>query len=230
MDIGTGTGDWAIAVGERFPKCEVIATDIATFQPDSVPPNVYFEVDDAREGWTHSKSFDLIHIRGLKGAFSDWVFVYTEARQHLREGGSLEVADFSEIKNPDASPDSYLSIYNAACSSAAEKAGTPFGLDHMKKTLFDAAGLSIIRSRIFEVPLGTWSPDARKHTIGKMALISALEGLEASSMRLLTTHLDWKEEDVRDLCAKVTDELMKPGVRASIVCQFVVARAMSGYS
>lgn len=51
LDIGTGTGDWATGIAERFPKAEVIATDIAPFQPDNVPPNVFFEVDDAREEW-----------------------------------------------------------------------------------------------------------------------------------------------------------------------------------
>lgn len=230
LDVGTGMGDWATAFGERFSNCEVIATDIATFQPENVPPNVFFEVDDAKEGWTYTKPFDFIHMRGLKGAFSNWVTMYTEARKHLRSGGSLEVADFGDIKDPEASPDSYLNIYNGACQTAAEKAGTPLGLDHMKKQVFEAAGLNVARSRAFDVPLGTWNPDPRKQTVGKMALISALEGLEASSLRLLTRYLDWKEEEVRDLCGKVTEELMRPGVRASISCQFVIARLMPTYS
>ena len=199
LDVGTGTGDWATAFGERFPDCEVIATDIATFQPMDVPPNVYFEVDDANEGWTYTKPFDFIHMRGLSGAFSDWATIYTEARKHLRVGGSLEVADFGAIKNPDASPDSYLSIYNGACQSAAERTGTPIGLDHMEKQLFEAAGLNVTRSRVLDIPLGTWDPDPRKQVVGKMALISTLERLEAASLRPLTKFLNWKEEDVRDL-------------------------------
>ena len=229
LDVGTGTGDWATAFGERFPNCEVIATDIATFQPENVPPNVYLEIDDAREDWTYSKPFDFIHMRGLTGAFSDWVAVYSEARKHLRIGGSLEIADFGNIKSPNDASGSYLSMYNGACLSAAAKAGTPIGLDHTNKQVLEAAGLSILRSRTFDVPLGTWNPDAGKQTLGKMALISALEGLESISLRLLTKHLDWKEEDVRDLCGKVTEELMKPGVRASISCHFVIARSLPGY-
>lgn len=230
LDVGTGTGDWATAFGERFPNCEVIATDIATFQPENVPPNVYFEIDDAKEDWTYTKPFDFIHMRGLTGAFSDWVAVYSEARKHLRTGGSLEIADFGNIRTPNDASDSYLSIYNGACLSAAAKTGSPIGLDHTKKPVLEAAGLSVVRSRTFDVPLGTWNSDERKQTVGKMALISALEGLESISLRLLTNHLDWKEEDVRDLCGKVTEELMKPGVRASISCHFVIARRLPGYS
>ena len=124
-----------------------------------MPPNVFFEMDDARGEWTYTKPFDFIHMRGLAGAFSNWAAIYTEARRHLRAGGSLEVADFGGIKVPDAAPDSYLSIYNGACQSAADKAGTPLGLDHMKKEAFETAGLSLVRSRIFDIPLGTWNPD-----------------------------------------------------------------------
>ena len=230
LDVGTGTGDWATAFGERFPNCEVIATDIATFQPEHIPPNVYFEIDDAKQDWTYTKPFDFIHMRGLTGAFPDWVAVYSEARKHLRTGGLLEVADFGSIKNPNEASDSYLSKYNGACLSAAAKAGNPIGLDHTKTQVLEAAGLSVVKSRTFDVPLGTWDPDPRKQTMGKMALISALEGLESTSLRLLTKHLDWKEEDVRDLCGKVTEELMKPEARASIPCHFVTARLLPDYS
>ena len=227
LDIGTGTGDWATAVAERFPKAEVIATDIAPFQPTDVPPNVFFEVNDAREEWTYSKPFDFIHMRGLTGAFSDWRAIYSEACKHLTHGGSLEVADFGLIKDPNASTDSYLSIFNGACQSAFEKAGTSSGLDHLKKAAIEGSGLVVARSRAFDVPIGTWPSDPRKKIAGKMALISTLEGLEAMSLRPLTKHLGWKEDAVRDLCEKVKDELMKPDVRASMPCQFISARKMA---
>jgi len=226
LEIGTGTGDWATAIAERFPDAEIIATDITPFQPTEVPPNVFFEVDDAREEWTYSKPFDFIHIRGLSGAFSNWCAIYAEACKHLRPGGSLEVSDFGLINDPNTSPDSYLSIFNGACQSAAEKAGTPIGLGHLKKAIIEASGLSVARSRVLDVPLGTWSDDPRKQISGKMALILTLEGLEAMSLRLLTMQLHWKEGDVRDLCEKVQAELLKPGVRASVPCQFTVARRM----
>lgn len=38
-----------------------------------VPPNVYFQIDDAESEWTFAKdSFDLIHIRHLSGSIRDW--------------------------------------------------------------------------------------------------------------------------------------------------------------
>ena len=229
LDIGAGSGDWAIAMSEKFPEAEIVATDISAFQFTEVPPNVFFEVDDAQQEWTYSEPFDFIHIRGLAGAFNDWSAIYASALKHLSPGGSVEVADFGLISLKDSIPDSYVSAFNGACQSAAEKAGTPIGLGHLKKSTIEAAGLSVVKSRVIEVPLGTWSPDRRKAVAGKMALVSALEGLEATSLRILTRALAWKQEDVRNLCDKVKEEIMRPGVRAYTPCQFVVARKLMDY-
>ena len=226
LDVGTGTGDWACAAAERFPTAEVIATDISCSQPTGVPPNVFFEIDDAREEWTYAEPFDFIHIRGLSGAFADWTAIYAEAHKHLKANGILEVTDFGVLRLGEAVPNSYVSIFNGACLSAAEKSGINLGLDHMKKPLLEAAGFSIAKTRTFDIPLGTWSPDPRKKIAGKMALISTLEGLEATSLRLLTRDLDWTAEAVRDLCGKVQEELMRPGVRPSVPCQYTVARKL----
>ena len=47
LDIATGTGDWAIKIGDEFPHCEVTATDLSPIQPNNVPPNVNFYVEDS---------------------------------------------------------------------------------------------------------------------------------------------------------------------------------------
>lgn len=225
LDLGTGTGDWAIAIAERFPEAEVTATDIATaFQPSSAPPNLFFEFDDAQDEWTYTDPFDFIHIRGLLGGFANWKHVYTEAQKHLKMGGFLEVADFGMIQLTAESAHSYLNIWNGAMKSAGEAAGTPIDLEHLNRPLFESACLSITKMKSFNVPLGTWSPDPRKKVAGKMALIAALEGLEALSLRLFTRHLHWTADAVRDLCEQVKGEVMGKGARAWAPVTFVVAR------
>lgn len=224
LDVGSGPGDWAIAMGERLPQAEIIATDICPYEPLDVPQNVSFQIDNATEEWTYTQPFDLIHMRGLTGAFQDWKFVYGQAFKHLANDGVLEIADWGPIRLPNTSDDSYLSIFNSACQSAAEKAGYGFGLEHLRKAEVESAGFSVMKSISMEVPLGTWSPDPRKRGLGKMAMIAMLEGLEAQSLRRLTKELEWKAEDVKDICNKVKEELMKAEARASVICQFVVAR------
>ena len=227
LDIGTGTGDWAIAMAERFQKAEIIATDITNaFQPASAPPNVFFELDDAQNEWAYNEPFDFIHMRNLSGAFSNWDAIYAEVSKNLKRGGSFEISDRGLIQFKKEVPNSHTSIFNGAIQSAADKSGRPLNLEHLKKPMFDRAGLSVTKTRAIEVPLGTYDPDPRKQVTGKMAMIAALEGLEAVSLRLLTKQLGWKEEDVRELCGEVQKEVMRPDAQAFIRLQFVIARKM----
>ena len=46
LDIATGTGRWAIEMGDEFPLTSVIGTDLSPVQPEIVPPNVRFYIDD----------------------------------------------------------------------------------------------------------------------------------------------------------------------------------------
>ncbi|KAK4041727.1 hypothetical protein C8A01DRAFT_34218 [Parachaetomium inaequale] len=46
LDIGTGTGIWAIEMGDQFPASNVLGVDLSPIQPEWVPPNVRFMVDD----------------------------------------------------------------------------------------------------------------------------------------------------------------------------------------
>ena len=227
LDVGTGTGDWAMAMAERFNNASIIATDITSvFQPGSGPPNVEFELDDAEEEWTYNEAFDFIHMRDMAGAFIDWSLIYAEVYKQLKIGGSFEIADRGMIQLKNEPPNSYVKVFNGALQSAADKAGRPVGLEHLKKPMLERAGLSVTKTKTLEVPLGIYPTDPVRKVAGKMAMIAALEGLEAASLRLLTRHLAWKEEDVRNLCEKVQEEVLNPNAQAFIPLQFVVARKL----
>ena len=227
LDVGTGPGTWAIAMGERYPNAEIVATDMSPYQqPINMPPNVLFQVDDAREHWTYTAPFELIHIRGLSGSFMDWLHIYKEAFKHLRPGGTLEVADCGPIQISVEPVNSYLSIYNGAVQSAAQKAGITLGTEHQRKELVELSGLSVMKLTSLDVPIGDYSHDPRMRVVGKMALIAALEGLESMSLRLLTRELNWGPEKVTDLCAKVAEEITKPESRAFCQCQLLLARKL----
>jgi methylase of polypeptide subunit release factors len=40
LDIGTGTGVWALDFADKYPNCDVTGTDISPIQPSLVPPNL----------------------------------------------------------------------------------------------------------------------------------------------------------------------------------------------
>ncbi|QKX57633.1 uncharacterized protein TRUGW13939_04751, partial [Talaromyces rugulosus] len=84
LDLGTGTGIWAIDMGDEYPSAEVLGNDLSPIQPAMVPPNVRFEVDDMENEWVYSSKFDFIHARYLAGAIKDWP----------KPGGWVEFHDF----------------------------------------------------------------------------------------------------------------------------------------
>jgi hypothetical protein len=65
IDLGTGTGKWAIEFADAHPNADVTGTDLSPIQPTSLPPNCQFIVDNVEEEWVYSKPFDYIHSRML---------------------------------------------------------------------------------------------------------------------------------------------------------------------
>jgi len=60
LDIGTGTGIWAIDMADAYPSTEIVGTDISPIQPTWVPPNCTFHIEDAHSsGPTAQRASDL---------------------------------------------------------------------------------------------------------------------------------------------------------------------------
>ena len=72
LDIGTGTGNWAINIGDTDPTCVVTGVDISMIQPIWVPPNVAFEIFDVEAPWQWSEDRRFIFGRQLAGWIIDW--------------------------------------------------------------------------------------------------------------------------------------------------------------
>ncbi|KAJ5287075.1 hypothetical protein N7478_002761 [Penicillium angulare] len=68
LDLGTGTGIWALDMAENFPQAHVIGNDISPIQPGWTLPNVEFIVENFEDEWLYEHdSFDFIHARLLAG-------------------------------------------------------------------------------------------------------------------------------------------------------------------
>jgi len=101
LDVGTVTGIWAIDFTDQMPSAEVIGTDLSPIQPAWVPPNLYFQVEDAESQWLYTKPFDFIHTRDLGGSISDWPKLLCQAYQHLKPGGWIELQEFEVTLKSD---------------------------------------------------------------------------------------------------------------------------------
>jgi ubiquinone/menaquinone biosynthesis C-methylase UbiE len=82
LDIGTGTGLWAIEFADRWPNASVTGTDLSPIQPDMVPDNVRFEIADVESDWMlKENSLDYVHSRIMIGALTDYQETMVKAYQ-----------------------------------------------------------------------------------------------------------------------------------------------------
>ena len=209
LDIGTGVGEWAIGIAEKYPDCEVFGTDIAPIQPThQVPFNVEFHIENAEDEWIRpADTVDLVHIRNMAGAISDWRFVYQQAYNCIRPGGWLEVLDFDDYHADNNfmsfyPPGSPMHTLERGIQEAGQKAGRPFGIQHMNPDLLSEAGFVDINEAVHDLGIGP----RESSSYGNFWLFCYVTGIETFCLRLLTSVLGWEADYVRDLCTKAAQE------------------------
>lgn len=164
LDVGTGTGIWAIDFADEFPDALVVGTDLSPTQPTWVPPNVRFELDNATEEWTWSDNmFDFVHMRYLFGAIADWPGLFRQAYRVTTPGGWIETLEAECVITSDdgtVTSDSALATWSKMFIEAGKKIGRPFdvlSLDVQRKGLEEAGFVDIQQSN-FKVKLPTSKP------------------------------------------------------------------------
>ncbi|KEY69401.1 hypothetical protein S7711_05715 [Stachybotrys chartarum IBT 7711] len=208
LDVGTGTGEWAIRLAELFPQCEVVGTDIAAIaETSSVPMNVFFEIEDAEDWDRLPDYYDLIHFRSMEGAFQDWPFIYDNVFYSLKPGGWVEVQDFDTTEGlnrfrAQLPPDSPLHNLMTDLDLAAAKAGRQRGIAHMDPRVLMESGFVDVRVTEYVVPISVAEKSA-----GKIWLISCLDSLESNCLRLLTQYMDWEPEECKTACEAAAREM-----------------------
>ncbi|KAL8685710.1 MAG: hypothetical protein Q9224_005709 [Gallowayella concinna] len=190
LDVGTGTGIWAIEMAETFPDAQVVGTDLSPIQPTWVPPNCIFEVDDVTMEWTFRKdSFDFIHSREMFGSIADWDEYFRQCFLHLKPGGYVEALERGVKPVSDdgtVGPDHFWTTWGNTVLSVGEMWGKGFNAWEILKERMEAAGFVDVVQVPMKWPIGPWMQDEHMKQLGMWNALRLDTGLEGYVMRLFT--------------------------------------------
>ncbi|KAM9876055.1 UMTA [Verticillium dahliae] len=210
LDVGTGSGIWAIDVADEHPSAEIIGTDITPTQPGWVPPNLKFQIEDAQLDWTFApESFDFIHVRYLQGAIDDWPRLYKQIYKFLKPGGwfqHLEPDIELRSDNPavTVNKDHIFQRWAQLFYDAGDKLGRTFRFSgNILDDWAADAGFTDVVHRKFKIPYGSWPKDAKLKELGSYTghyLDLSLDGFAVFPVGQL---LGWSIEEVQVLVAQM---------------------------
>jgi SAM-dependent methyltransferase len=182
LDLGTGTGAWAIDFADENPSSFVTGTDLSPIQPSMVPPNCRFIVDDFENQWIFQKRFDFIHARILAGSVSSFPALFSKAYDALNPGGWFEIQDICVPlgSDDDSLPkDSAYARWTEMFMEGLEKGlNRNWGWATEYKRWLTEAGFEAVEQFVFKWPINTWPKDPKMKEIGGLNLVNTSSGLE----------------------------------------------------
>ncbi|KAK0724066.1 S-adenosyl-L-methionine-dependent methyltransferase [Lasiosphaeris hirsuta] len=214
LDIGTGTGIWAIEYAVEHPAAQVLGTDLSPIQPEYVPPNCRFEIDDAEDEWLFSETFDYVHLRMMFHCFRDHVGVMRSALAQMRPGGYMEWQDWLCVLQ--SSDDSIRGTPLERWSRLYVEAGNRLGRNMLaprryKHWMAEAGFVDIVETRL-AVPGNPWAKGRDNKRMGFLQMTNFLDGLHAATMKLFTKGLGWTSEAVELFLVDMRKAIKDPSI------------------
>ncbi|KDN71459.1 putative methyltransferase domain-containing protein [Colletotrichum sublineola] len=217
LDLGTGSGIWAMDFGDEHPEADVLGVDLSPSQPEFVTPNVKFEIDDVEEPWTYSIPFDYIHSRGMTSSISNWDDYLQQAYNHLSPGGYLELIEIDPKPScdDDSLPeDSPLVKSVKMLEEAATIFGRPFvDIQNLKDKMVHT-GFEDVHIQRFKWPTNGWPKDRHYKEIGIWNYENFAMNWEAFVMAPLTRAFGWSKEEVLIHVMEVRKDLGNRNIHA----------------
>ncbi|KAJ4861908.1 S-adenosyl-L-methionine-dependent methyltransferase [Trichoderma camerunense] len=197
LDLGTGTGKWVIELADMYPNATFHGMDLSPIQPDWVPENVLFVVDDIEHdaGWTYPEnSFDYIHIRHTVHSIRDRTELWDRVYKHLKPGGYVEVQEFQYAAHCDDDscnePYAWRDFLRYLTDGLAVLGSNLHGILNVQDELA-AAGFQDLHRLDLKCPNGPWPKSRRLQECGHILRDVILWGLVGLARRPLHHGLGW---------------------------------------
>ncbi|KAK3400622.1 S-adenosyl-L-methionine-dependent methyltransferase [Sordaria brevicollis] len=230
LDVGTGTGLWAIDFADERPNCNVYGTDISPIQPSWVPPNVQFDIDDATKPWAYRENFfDYVHIRWLTGVFKDWTAIYEEAYKVLKPGAWFEHVDVevNPICLDGTMPkNSAIHQWGEIWSEVGKKTGIIFNMidSGVMENGVKEAGFTNIQVKDILAPCSGWPTDPKQKELGFFSSCFLTQDVEGFLTYFLGHLMGWTDKEMATYATCLRKEYKEMKVHAYFKWRVVVAQ------
>ncbi|ODA80194.1 hypothetical protein RJ55_03152 [Drechmeria coniospora] len=215
LDLGTGTGKWCIEMADSFPETRFHGMDLSPIQPNWVPENTDFVVDDIEHegGWTYPlNTFDYIHVRHTIHSIKNRPQMWERIFNHLKPGGYVEVQEFQYVAacDDDSCDGPYaLRDFLNYLQAGLEALGSQLNsIQHAEDELL-AAGFEDLRYQDLKSPIGPWPKRPQLRECGSILRDVIMWGLIGLARRPFRDGLGWTSVQIEMFLIEVRKDLAR---------------------
>ncbi|KAH6617239.1 S-adenosyl-L-methionine-dependent methyltransferase, partial [Chaetomium tenue] len=206
-------------LAEENPNSEILGTDLSPIQPDYLPPNCRFEIDDVDDDWVHNHKFDYIHGRYLLPFVKkDWSVFFKSIYDNLNPGGWVESQEtIIYFQSIDGSVEgTALQRWNALLLRGIQMMGRSATEALRCKNYLAEAGFVNLGEKKFAVPMNPWAKGDDQKAVGAMQMANNFEGIDGITMTVFTRALGWAPADVEKLLVDVKNDFKDRSIHGYI--------------
>ncbi|PYH46573.1 class I SAM-dependent methyltransferase [Aspergillus saccharolyticus JOP 1030-1] len=229
LDLGCGTGIWALDMAKKYPNAIITGVDIMSTQPANCPPNCFFfsPFDYESPRALRAESWDLIHLQQGCGSVSCWPTLYKMVLDCLLPGGWFEQVEIDfqlqltrRSKNATALQHWYHNIRRAT-----ELSGRPITHDSAKtiKQLY-STGFTEVRHICMMLPLNPWPRDEHLRKVGKWYSLALSESIVTLSLAPFSRVFRWRLDQIMDIVGKAKAEIVDEDLEGFNLLHVYMAR------
>jgi len=222
LDVGTGSGMWAMDVATKYEMAHVEATDLNPAQPTMVPPNLEFLIQqDFNYTWNLPRGqYDLVHSRYNHLSVTNWRAFLRRAFDALRPGGYLEMHEktFAFFCDDDTlPPDSGLVQWYSRCAHGL-RINTPDRevdlTDVGLRRYMEEVGFEDIEVIAYKLPINAWAKHPLWKDVGRLqqAQLTLIVGNAAS--RFFRNLVGLGEEEATRFCELAIEDFKNKRIHA----------------
>ncbi|KZT56691.1 S-adenosyl-L-methionine-dependent methyltransferase [Calocera cornea HHB12733] len=183
LEIGMGSGVWAMEVAEQFSGAEVIGVDLAEPNMERKPPNFIFQrLNVATDAWPFAPdTFDIVHCRFVCIHIPNFQNLLEKAIEATAPGGIIMFEDPDLTFKSDGQPvPARAALLFALMHGYGKWNGVDTNTGPMLAPIIRASKkFSEIHESIIPAPMGDWTEDKTLHAIGlgmRAGLVDAARG------------------------------------------------------